>query len=166
MIELLPLTLRLASAADDAFWFELYASTRADELQAWGWDESQQAAFLKLQFTAQQHSYQAHYPQRERSLICLEGVVIGGMQVDRTPTHIHLIDLAILPPYRNRGIGTQLLQQLCDSAQRLQQAVHLQVSAGSPAMALYTRLGFQPVADTGMYWQMIWQSEFLARVSP
>jgi ribosomal protein S18 acetylase RimI-like enzyme len=155
------LALRCATSEETDFWFQLYASTRAEELQAWGWDAEQQTAFLKLQFTAQQHSYQSRYPQREHWIIALKDVAIGGIQLNRLPEKIHLIDFAILPAYRRQGFGTQVLQHLCETAQ----SVQLQVLQGSPAQALYTRLGFRPIADTdNLYLQMIWQANAIAKL--
>jgi ribosomal protein S18 acetylase RimI-like enzyme len=164
MVKQHPLRLLAATPEDDAFCIALYASTRAEELEAWGWDGAQQRAFLALQYQAQTQSYQTQYPQRNRSIIYLDQQPIGGIQINHTPTHIHLIDLALLPPYRRRGIGTQILRELCEKAQG--KSVQLQVLAQSPAMALYQRLGFQTVADTGLYQQMEWQAKLLERISP
>jgi ribosomal protein S18 acetylase RimI-like enzyme len=163
MIHAPVLMLRSATSEETDFWFNLYATTRAEELQAWGWDEMQQRTFLNLQFTAQQQAYQSHYPQRERSVIDFDGVAIGGMQVDRTDETIHLIDLAILPAYQRRGFGTQLLRNLCEEAQQCHQSVQLQVLKSSPAYALYTQLGFHSVADSDPYWQMEWSAISIVR---
>jgi ribosomal protein S18 acetylase RimI-like enzyme len=162
MVKQHPLRLLAATPENEAFCIALYASTRAEELEAWGWDEQQQHAFLALQYQAQMQSYQTQYPQRNRSIIYLDQQPIGGIQVNHTPTHIHLIDLVLLPPYRRRGIGTQILRELL----AMGKSVQLQVLAPSPAMALYQRLGFQTVADTGLYQQMEWQAKLLERISP
>ena len=48
--------LRAATDGDREFLFELYNTTRAQELEAWGWAPAQCDAFLKMQFDAQAHS--------------------------------------------------------------------------------------------------------------
>ena len=51
------LDLQPLRAEDEPFLFELYASTRGDEMALVGWDKPQQEAFLRMQFKAQRSSY-------------------------------------------------------------------------------------------------------------
>jgi ribosomal protein S18 acetylase RimI-like enzyme len=148
------LSLRPARPEDQAFLFELYASTRAEEMAAWGLDASQQELFLKLQFTAQQQSYQAQFPESTHQIICLEGQPVGRLIVNRTQNEIRLVDIALLPPNRNRGLGTQLIENLLAEAKAAGKPVRLHVLAGSPALALYRRLGFSIIQETPPYLQL------------
>lgn len=154
------ITQRPIAAEDHAFLLQLYASTRAEELQAWGWDAAQQAAFLRLQFTAQQQAYQMNFPQRDQQLIYWDHQAIGCLQVDRSTDRFHLIDIALLPEYRDRGIGTSLLQRLCHEAQQAQASIQLHVLQGSPAIRLYRRLGFVLIEESPLYYTMEWQPDF------
>ena len=52
------------------------------------------------------------------------------------------LSIAVLPEYRNQGIGTSLLKQLISEAQNEFSALSLSVSADNPAVRLYLRLGF------------------------
>ena len=56
--------------------------------------------------------------------------------------------IAVVPTYRGQGIGTQLLQMLLKQVNQSHSGMSLSVRSGNPAIALYTRLGFQPVAHT------------------
>ena len=60
-----PLTFRCAVPDDEVFLFELYASTRNEEMAAWGWDRAQEQMFLNLQFTAQRRHYDIAFPNAE-----------------------------------------------------------------------------------------------------
>jgi ribosomal protein S18 acetylase RimI-like enzyme len=60
---------------------------------------------------------------------------------------ICLVDIALLPPFRGRGIGRQLIAELLERGARAGQAVRLSVARGNRAMGLYRRLGFLEVAD-------------------
>ena len=53
--------------------------------------------------------------------------------------------IAVLPSYRNQGIGTQLLTQLLAIAQKHFPAVSLSVRSDNPVVRLYQRLGFVKV---------------------
>ena len=50
--------LRPVTPDDDGFLYDLYVSTREDELSLWGWGPAQRDVFLKMQFAGQnaQHS--------------------------------------------------------------------------------------------------------------
>ena len=59
------------------------------------------------------------------------------------------LSIAVLPQYRNRGFGTQLLQHMMAESARLYSSVSLSVSIDNPAARLYERLGFLTVATDG-----------------
>ena len=46
------ITLRSALPDDEAFLYQLYGTTRTEEMRAWGLEAAQQEMILKLQFTA------------------------------------------------------------------------------------------------------------------
>jgi GNAT superfamily N-acetyltransferase len=53
------------------------------------------------------------------------------------------LTIALLPEFRGRGIGTQLLQHLLVRADERFARVSLSVTLGNPAARLYERLGFK-----------------------
>jgi ribosomal protein S18 acetylase RimI-like enzyme len=53
--------------------------------------------------------------------------------------------LAVLPDYRNQGIGTALLKETLSLAQPHFSAICLSVRGDNPAVRLYKRLGFEVV---------------------
>jgi ribosomal protein S18 acetylase RimI-like enzyme len=69
---------------------------------------------------------------------------------------MRIVDIALLPPYRNAGIGTAILTDLLAEAQRVGKPVRIHVKKTTPALSLYTRLGFTPIADRGVYWFLEW----------
>lgn len=56
--------------------------------------------------------------------------------------------IALLPNYRSQGIGTQLLTQLLTLTEPHFPAISLSIRADNPALRLYERIGFVPVAGT------------------
>src|SRR5689334_17067832 len=66
------LSLRPVTPADDAFLFELYASTRP-ELAALGLGGAPLRALLQVQWMAQRHGYQSRYPHGEHQLVLVDG---------------------------------------------------------------------------------------------
>lgn len=149
-----PLTLRPASPADDPFLFRLSASTRQDELAALDWNAAQRDAFLRQQFAAQRAHYRAAFPHAAHDVILRGKTAIGAWIVDRNPAEIRLVDLALLPEFRRGGIGTELLRMLLDETRAARTPLRLHVLKPSPAVRLYTRLGFTPVGENGLYLKM------------
>ena len=150
------LRLRPVGPDDEPFLYAVYAGTRQEELALVDWDEAQRAAFLRMQFTAQQRSYQVHFPDADYSVILADERPIGRLSIARQPDAIHIIDIALLPDHRNRGIGGALLREALAEAAEAGKPVRLRVARFNRALGLYTRLGFRPIADEGVYLLLEW----------
>jgi len=151
-------TLQMSSTAlrphkpdDNAFLFALYADTRKDELDAWGWAAEQREAFLRQQFAAQGGSYSAQFSDAEHRIILKDGQSIGRILVHRTEAEFRLVDISILASSRGAGIGTSLIRDLLDEALSAAKPVRLHVLRNNPAARLYHRLGFRVISDDGLY---------------
>jgi len=149
-------TVRPVEAADEAFLYQVYASTREEELAVLDWDAAQKDAFLRMQFAAQHHHYREHYPDAAFQVILADDRPAGRLYVDRWPGEIRIVDIALLPQFRNSGIGTLLLQDLLAEAQLAGKPVSIHVERFNPARRLYERLGFLTIADEGVYLLMEW----------
>ena len=147
-------TLRLASRDDEPFLYELYCSTRAEEMAAWGLDQAQQKAFLELQFTARQRHYDIAFSGADHKIILCDDRPIGRMLVYRSEREIRLVDIALLSEHRNVGIGASLIQALLEEARSTGKSVTLHVDKLSRAARLYERLGFSVIGDTGGSYKM------------
>lgn len=146
--------LRIYGQEHDDFLFDLYAGTRAEELQAWGWTDQQRELFLRQQYEAQRQSYGHQFKNADHQIIVTAGQPIGRMLVSRDEDAYRLVDISLLPPYRGSGIGTQLLRGLLCEALDARKPVRLSVLKINPAVRLYERLGFVVTHDDGLYLQM------------
>jgi len=146
------LRLRPIQPGDTAFLLDVYASTRAEELDLTDWDAARRAAFVQMQFTAQQTHYATHYPEAQYEIITLDGADIGRLYVRRTDADIVLMDIALLPAHRSRGLGSRILQTLLDEASAAGRAVTLHVEVNNPrARGWYERFGFVEVSASGVH---------------
>lgn len=150
------ITRRPITSDDEALLYRIYASTREEELALTSWDDAQKAAFLMMQFTAQHRYYQENYPHAAFDVILLNGQPAGRLYVDRWPEEIRIIDITLLPEYRNAGIGTKLLKGILEEATQAGKKVGIHVERFNPAMRLYERLGFSTVGEHGVYYLMEW----------
>ena len=148
------LSSRAATEGDDSFLMELFASTRPQEIAFFGADENQKRAFVSMQFSILPRSY----PKAEHTIILAGDVPIGRTIIDRKSDELRLVDIALLPDFRNGGIGALLVQQLLDEGRERQLPVRLQVFKYGDAVRFYERLGFQLIEDDGSYLKMEWRT--------
>jgi ribosomal protein S18 acetylase RimI-like enzyme len=141
---------------DRDFLRRLYASTRAEELAVVDWSEEEKTQFLGFQFAAQHDYYQEQFPAARFDLVLVDGEPAGRLYVDRREDEIRLIDIALLPDFRRRGIGGRLMNRVLDEGREAALPVQIHVERNNPAMRLYDRLGFQQVEDQGVYYLMRW----------
>jgi len=153
--------LRPVVRADEAFLLCVYAGTRADELALTTWNEATREAFVRMQAHAQTTHYEAHWPDGEHAVITLrEGSAsrdVGRLWLDRRTDAVHVLDIALLPEWRGRGLGRLVLEQVMADAEAQGRALTIYVEAGCPARRLYERLGFEPVGQSdGLHQFMRW----------
>jgi ribosomal protein S18 acetylase RimI-like enzyme len=141
-MEDLPIELRPESEDDREFLARLYRDTRAEEMAQWGWPPEQQALFLNMQFEAQRRGFRQSFPNAAGRIVRVGDADAGRMLVAEETLEMHLVDIALLTEYRNRGVGTELLTGLQRECERRRLPLRLQVFAVNPARQLYRRLGF------------------------
>ncbi len=148
--------LRPATEADRAFLLDLYAGTRADELALVDWDDDAKRAFVEHQFSAQDAHYREHYDGATFDVIEVDGQPAGRLYVHRGDRDIRIMDIAVAPEFRSRGIGTALVERLMAEAESSGRSLSIHVEMNNPARALYERLGFVPEGTHGVYVLMRW----------
>lgn len=150
-------TLRPVRAEDETFLRDVYASSRSEELSLTNWDEAQREAFINIQFAAQQQHYRGCYPEAEHQIILFDNLPVGRIYIDRRPTEIRILDITVLPEYRNLGIGTPLLEDLLSEAAETARSVSIYVEMYNQSRRLFARLGFIPIEDNGIQALMEWR---------
>jgi ribosomal protein S18 acetylase RimI-like enzyme len=89
----------------------------------------------------------AEFPDPLEQVVVYDGDAVGALLTARTDGVLHLVDIALLPGFRDRGIGTVVLEHVLTDADRERRTVRALVYRSNPrAHALYRRLGFRDVA--------------------
>jgi RimJ/RimL family protein N-acetyltransferase len=156
------LRLRPERREDHDFRFRLFCDSRLPELallaQHVGPETYEQ--IMRMQFQAQTASYQAEFPQACFDIVELGDAPVGRIVVDRPGDMVHIVDQAVVPSMRGRGIGTAVMQALMDEAAQAGLPVRLKVaSSNDPSMRLYLRLGFVPIETAPLYIDMEWWAQ-------
>jgi len=115
------------------------------------WPEEAKLAFLAEQSDLQHRHYVANYPGADLLVIESDAIPIGRIYVYRSKNEIRLMDIALVPDWRNRGIGTRLLGELMAEARGSGSSITLHVEPNNPAQRMYQRLGFTLIEQRGVY---------------
>lgn len=145
------ITLRPVGPEDHEFLLAVYATTRDDEMALVPWTDEQREAFVRWQFDAQQEHYAKHYPDGKHDIIVSDGRQVGRLFVARLDHEIRIVDITVLPAERNAGIGSYLLKQLLDEADRTGKITRIYVENFNPSLALFKKLGFSPTEEDAVY---------------
>jgi ribosomal protein S18 acetylase RimI-like enzyme len=150
------ITLRPVAGSDDEFLLSVYASTRAQEMAMVPWSEDQKQVFVRAQFAAQNQHYAAEHPQANHDIVCCDGIAVGRVYVARNPDALHILDITILPQYRGVGTGSTVLRRLMEEGADTAKPVTIYVESFNPSLALFRKLGFEPVSASGFHQLLRW----------
>ena len=155
----LGLRLRALTDADTAWQRELFAQSRPEL----GWVPLPAIArehLLAQQYSLQHQHFIAHHAAAEFLAIEHEDDgAIGRWIVDRTydAHEWRIVDIALQPAWRGRGIGSSLLRDCLREAATEHCTVTLHVARhNKDARRLYESLGFVLAGDTGTHHFMRW----------
>src|ERR1051325_5764845 len=145
------ITLRPVGPDAEEFLLAVYAPPGADEMALVPWTDEQRESFVRWQFKAQQEHYAKHYPDGKHDIIVSDGRQVGRLFVARLDHEIRIVDITVLPAERNAGIGSYLLKQLLDEADRTGKVTRIYVENFNPSLALFKKLGFSPTEEDAVY---------------
>ena len=142
--------LRPARGDEYAFAEATYIDTMRPLMAVLGcWNEAERRA-----------AFRRSYRRAEISIITLDGVDIGWMQVSERDTDYNLAQIQVLEPYRDRGIGTRLIMDLLERARQDGKTASLSAVRTNRAIGLYKRLGFRIVdPDATPILDMVWEGD-------
>jgi ribosomal protein S18 acetylase RimI-like enzyme len=148
-------THRVATEDDAPFLYELFASTRTD-LDRLDWSDESRAAFCDLQWRAKQAGHAGAFPDARDEILEQDGAPVGRLLVAVDASDLVLVDVALVPPCRGRGLGREVIAALQREAAASGRGVRLHVESGNPARRLYERLGFVARERSGLHTEMRW----------
>ena len=153
------LTLRPARTDDEEFLNRLFYSVYLEKLQLVALSAEEKKTLVELMYQSFTRHYNSVAPASDDRLVLLDNESIGRMILLHLREEIRLADLAILPQYRCRGIGSALIGQLQTESTMSKRPIRLQVARFDRALRLYQRLGFYKIDVAGPYLHLEWSSK-------
>lgn len=136
--------LRPATALDTELLWEIQRTALGPYVDAtWGWDEAFQRRY-----------FDEHFDHRKHRIVVVGGCEAGFLSFEVHSDHVYLGNVALLPHYQGRGIGTAVVRYVLERASEARLPVRLQVLRSNPARRLYERLGFALCGETETHFQM------------
>ena len=147
-------TRRAATEQDDAFLYELFKAVRLPEFAHVPIAPAQLEMLMRMQYNGQTLTYASQY-SGGHEIVLLDGIPVGRIWVFRGPEAHHLVDISLLPEYRNRSIGAGLVTEAIDAASRAGVPIRCSVAVtNSGSLRFHQRLGFRVVGQDEMYYEL------------
>jgi GNAT superfamily N-acetyltransferase len=122
-----------AATLDDIEWLEPF------------YESIMRPYYVELNLIWDNTKFREYFDPQSTKIIQADGLDIGLLQVRDRADCIYLGDIQLDREYRNKGIGTSLIESVIRSAIVANKPVRLRVLRGNPAKKLYFRLGFKEV---------------------
>ena len=152
------IALRPETPADEAFRLALFRASRGPGWDRVGLPPDMLTMIMAQQFHAQTQGYRATYPDARLEIVTVEAVAVGRLATWRGADAVHLVDIALTPEWRGRGVGTTILGGLMDEARALNLPLTLQVARDNlAAQRLYHRLAFAATAADEAHFTLVWR---------
>lgn len=152
------LHIRPALPSDEAFFLALYRSTRDDLLGLLA-DPRYIDALVAMQQQMQVAGYRGSYPDALYEVLELDGAPAGRLVTAAVPGAIRVVDIAVLPQARGRGLAGEALRRLQGQAAQGGRDLTLAVRKDNPgARRLYAALGFALESEDAAVLQLRWRA--------
>ncbi|AOY00626.1 GNAT family N-acetyltransferase [Jeongeupia sp. USM3] len=138
---------RPVADGEDVWLFEIHRTVfRSHIEQIWGWDE-----------VWQQGNFASELASSKTSVIRIDTGIAGYVQVCDEDLRIYIRNIALLPEFRRKGVGTRLIKALQAAAAARGVPLALGVfRTNAAARQLYERLGFVNTSETTTHIEMVW----------
>jgi ribosomal protein S18 acetylase RimI-like enzyme len=95
-----------------------------------------------------------------------DGEPVGRIYIEREPGLIKILDVTVLPEFRNGGIGSELIRGVLNEAADSNRNVQIYVETFNPSLELFRKMGFSVVQEEGINYLLEWSTAAVATELP
>ena len=151
----MPLSYHQETFEDEGFIRRLMLEMLSNQLRPASWPAAIRESLLEAQYQVRRQGFRQTADNRPGTVTVLDGKPVAWYVTSEDPQRIHLVSLIVLNDYRAKGIGSAILKNVLDPADRDRKTVRLSVSLGNiRAIALYSRFGFRQLENDGIHIRM------------
>ena len=150
------ITLRDIAPEDEPFLLKVFACARETEMAMVPWTDEQKAGFLQMQFNAQHAHYHEKYPDADYKIILRNEEPSGRLYLNREPGLFKILDITVLPQFRNSGIGTGLVEDILKEAGKTNSKVQIYVETFNASLEIFKSQGFSILEEQGINYLLEW----------
>ena len=148
------ITTRAATPDDDAFLFELFKAVRSPDFALAQLAPAQLEMLMSIQYAGQKATYGVEYPGGNE-IVLMDGAPIGRIWVHRGTAEHCLVDIALMPEFRNRGIGAGLVTEAIAAARSAGVPLRCSIALNNlGSLRFHQRLGFQIAGRDEVYYTL------------
>lgn len=138
--------------------FELRPATAEDRELLWRIQWLALGPYVAADFGSdraeQRRFFEEHFRIEAHQIVRVAGEDAGYLLYEPREDHVYLANMALLPGFQRRGVGSALVRFVIAEAEAQGLPVRLQVLRSNPARNFYERLGFERVGETDTHWLM------------
>ena len=146
------LSVRLVEPEDDLLLYDLFVSVRGAEVAQANITDQQKDEFLRFQFEAMHNTYADNFPDGIHHIVIRKKKEIGRIYTNSTHEEIRILDVIIHPKWRNKRVGSQLMEAMIEESEKTGKTLRFYVwTTNSAAQRFYKRHGCEMVEDVQGY---------------
>lgn len=148
------ISLKESTDHDSEFFIELFGEIKNSELHLGMWPEPIKSQMIMMQYYAFMQTMKTEFPDHKDYLICFQSKKAGRLQLEKDVKGFRIMNISLLSSFRNKGIGTTIINGLIDDANQKKIPIFLDVDLVNPAFHLYQRLGFEIIQQNEIRYSM------------
>ncbi|MDB5500292.1 MAG: hypothetical protein JWR89_194 [Tardiphaga sp.] len=137
------ISVREQTPEDEAFLYSLFRANNLRTLELSGLPLAFLDDLVAMQHRSRMQTYQKMFPSAAWSVMEREGKPVGEIVEHDEDDCIYVVDIALLPEWQAKGIGTALMREVMDRCAARGIGVRAKVMiANEPSLEMFRKLGF------------------------
>ena len=137
------IAVREQAPEDAAFLYALFRANNLRTLELSGLPLAFLDDIIAMQHNSRMQTYRGLFPSAVWSLVQCDGKPVGEIVEHDEGDYMYVVDIALLPEWQAKGLGTALMREVMDRCATRGIGVRAKVAIGNePSLKMFRKLGF------------------------